>query len=294
MLIREKLLSIDFPASERCLVEYMLQKKTAIRPLTTKQIAEAAYASPSSLIRIAKKLGYDGWNSLKNAYCDEEEYLSTHFTEIDPNVPFVASDSLETIAAKIAAVKKEAIEDTLSLLKHDDLSLAVRMLQRSSSLQIFGVSSNALIVEEFALKMSRIQYPVHVHSLQSELVFNAALCPSSACAMIISYSGETTVLKQCLTLLKEKHIPVIVLSSLGTNSLNTQADVVLTISTREKLYSKIANYVSEESILTLLDILYSVYFAKNYDKNLALKIETSKRVEVDHYSNTSIIHEEQN
>lgn len=55
------------------------------------------------------------------------------------------------------------------------------MMQRASFLEVFRVSSNALIGEEFALKMSRIGYPVHIHSLQSELVFNAALCPSSAC-----------------------------------------------------------------------------------------------------------------
>lgn len=294
MLIRERLKTEKFSDTEKVLVDYLLEKKDRVRHMTVKQIGEETYTSPSLLIRIAHKMGYDGWESLKNAYCDEEEYLASHFTETDANLPFSGKDSSMVIAGRIVSLKKEALDDTLALLEHDDLSRAVRMLQRASSMEVFGVSSNALIAEEFALKMSRIGYPVHVHQLQSELVFNAAMCPSSACAMIISYSGETTVLKQCMDLLKEQRVPVMALTGLGNNTIAKEADVVLHVSTREKLYSKIANYVTEESILALLDILYSAYFARNYERNLKKKTDTSRRVEKDHYASSSILKEEDN
>ena len=293
MLIRERLKTGKFSDTEKVLVDYLLEKKASVRHMTVKEIGEKTYTSPSLLIRIAHKMGYDGWESLKNAYCDEEEYLASHFTETDANLPFSEKDSSMTIAGKIISLKKEALDDTLALLEHDALSRAVRMLQRASSLEVFGVSSNALIAEEFALKMSRIGYPVHVHQLQSELVFNAALCPSSACAMMISYSGETTVLKQCMELLQQQHVPVMALTGLGNNTIAEKADVVLHISTREKLYSKIANYVTDESILALLDILYSAYFAKDYERNLQKKTDVSRRVEKDHYASSAILKEEE-
>lgn len=292
MLVREKLEKGRFSDTEQVIVNYLLKKKSDVRRMTVKQIGEETYTSPSLLIRIAHKLGYDGWESLKNAYCDEEDYLSSHFTETDANLPFTTGDSSMEIAGKIVSLKKEALDDTLTLLEHDTLSRAVRMIQRASSLEVFGVSGNALIAEEFALKMSRIGYPVHLHQLQSELVFNAALCPASACAMIISYSGETTVLIECMKLLQERHVPFIALTGLGNNTIADGADVVLHVSTREKLYSKIGSYVTEESVTALLDILYSAFFAKDYDRNLKKKVDTSRRVEKDHHASSSVLKEE--
>ena len=46
--------------------------------------------------------------------------------------------------------------------------------------------------------------------------------------------------------LKGRSVPIIAITSLGDNELKKYADVVLHISTREKLYSKIAGYSNED------------------------------------------------
>jgi hypothetical protein len=51
----------------------------------------------------------------------EEEYLQKHFSEINANLPFQRNDTILSIASKIAALEKESIDDTLSLITHDDL-----------------------------------------------------------------------------------------------------------------------------------------------------------------------------
>ena len=61
MLLSEKMKQTDFSNAESALVEFILAKGTAIEPLTIKEIAEANYVHPSTLIRVAKKLGYKGW-----------------------------------------------------------------------------------------------------------------------------------------------------------------------------------------------------------------------------------------
>lgn len=125
--------------------------------MTTKEIAEATYTSPSTLVRIAHKMNFSGWSDLKEAFLKEEEYLQKHFSEINANLPFHRNDTIMSIASKIAALEKESIDDTLSLITHDDLQKAIQIIRKSSYTSLFAVSNNLLITQEFQHNMSRIK-----------------------------------------------------------------------------------------------------------------------------------------
>lgn len=81
------------------------------------------------------------------------------------------------------------------------------------------------------------------------------------------------------------------MSSLGDNRLKKYADVVLHISTREKLYSKIGGFSNEYSIKLILDILYSQYFALDYETHLKKRIDISQKAEVTRVSSIDILKE---
>jgi DNA-binding MurR/RpiR family transcriptional regulator len=292
MLIRERLENFDFSNSEQKIVTYILEKKAAIQEMTTKEIAEATYTSPSTLVRIAHKMNFSGWSDLKEAFLKEEEYLQKHFSEINANLPFQRNDTIMSIASKIAALEKESIDDTLSLITHDDLQQAIQIIRKSSYTSLFAVSNNLLITQEFQHNMSRIKKRVDICALQGETIFKAHLADPSSCAIIVSYSGETEILNQTIRTLKRNKIPVIAITNIGDNTAARLADCVLRISTREKLYSKIATFSTDSAIVYLLDVLYSCIFALDYDANLQLRISTSKMIEAGRSSTVAIIMEE--
>lgn len=279
MLIQERLERCELSVSERAAADFILKEKLNIRDMTTREIAQASFSSPSTLVRIAHKMNFRGWNELKEALLKEEEYLQTHFSDIDANLPFKKSDSILSVAAKIAALKKESIDDTLSLITHDDLRKAVSLLNQASSINIFAVSNNALICQEFQHNMSRIGKRVEVCSLQGEFAYTAWLAEPSSCALIISYSGETLILIKAAKILKEHQIPTVLITNIGENSLLPMADCVLHICTREKLYSKIASFSTDASIEYLLDVLYSCIFRLDYDEYLQMKIRSAQEIE---------------
>lgn len=292
MLIREKMENCTFSNSERVVVNYILNKGTDIQNMTIKEISKETFTVPSTLIRIAKKLNYDGWNSLKEDFLKECEYLEHHFVDINANLPFKNNDTIMSIAGKIAALEKESIEDTLSLITHDDLQKAIQIIRKASCIHLFAVSNNLLITQEFKHNMSRIKKDVRIHGLQNEIFFDAHLAEPDSCAMIVSYSGETYVLDRIAKVLKNKNIPLIVITSIGENTLSKKADCTLHICTREKLYSKIATFSTDSAIIYLLNVLYSCIFALDYDKNLNLKVETSKAIENGRFSTLDILKEE--
>lgn len=288
MLLSERLKIFPFSNSERRIVDYMLLHGIEIENMTTSQIAQTTFSSKSTLTRLSKKLDYTGWSTLKRDFLAEITYLNRFNSEVDANNPFKQNDSIMSIASKLATLEKEAIDDTLSLLNHDILRKGIDILANSKTIHIFAVSNNLLISQEFVHNMSRIGKDVRIHTLQSELVFKASLIEKDACAIIISYSGETEVLKDILSILNTKEIKTIAITSVGQNSISRNSDCILNISTREKLYSKIGTFSTDCSITYLLDVLYSCIFAQEYNENLELKIKSASILEK-HRSTDSLI-----
>ena len=292
MLIREKFENVDFSHNEEIIVQYILKKGASIKHMTTKEIAHATFTSPSSLLRIAHKMGYDGWNDLKQAYVDECLYLESHFCSVDANYPFSKNDSIMSIAAKIAKVKEEAIEDTLSLIGHDDLQKVVKLLADCENIYVFAVSNNLNVVQEFKHNMARIRRRVEITCNEGEQVFSASLMDAHDCAIIVSYSGETNILKRVARTLNARHIPFVAITNIGNNSIGDLANVNLKICTREMLFSKIATFTTDEAITYLLDVLYSCIFCLHYDENVSLRKNVSRIVEKNRFSSTKTISEE--
>ncbi|MFE6139146.1 MurR/RpiR family transcriptional regulator [Bacillus sp. NPDC057893] len=274
MLLIEKMKEDIFSSSERAIIVYLFKQRENIKDKTTKQISKETYTHPSTLIRIAKKLGYSGWVELKNSFLGEIEYLNSHFSSIDANYPFDDRDSIMTVANKMALLNQTTISDTLSLLNHDDLQRATNMLDKAAHIKVFSMYHNLLICHDFKSKMNRIGK--HVSLCTVDPHFEAVNSNTETCAIVISYSGESEDIVGLLPFLKRKKVPVIALTSIGENTLTKYADCILRITTRERLYSKIGSFSSNDSICFLLDVLYACVFSEDYKNNLEYKIRISK------------------
>ncbi len=273
--------------------EFLLSEKQRLSDYTMQEIADATFSSKPTLVRIAKKLGFSGWNDLMAAYKEEVRYMATHKNDADVNQPFTSEESPLEIAGKIGAVNQESIQETLQLLDQDALEQAVEILLKARRICIFGISINYFMGELFQHKMILIGRPVEIIA-QAEQRFQAESMIRKDCAILISYSGNekgrnpTSVIPNL-----EKHqVPIIGITSMGDNLLRQHADCTLTIASREKLYSKIGSFATETSIMFLLDMLYACYFAKNYDRNMEYRVSLSRSVEQNRYSTAQGIMEE--
>ncbi len=292
MLIKEKLKHSKFSDSQRIVVDYMLKAGPKIRNKTVRQIAKETYTSSATLIRIAHKLDFTGWEELKRAFIEEQDYLSSHFQNVNANVPFEKDDSSMTIANRIAVLEKEAIDDTLALIDWGAIEQAAAIVDDCPVVNIVAMNNTIAQAEEFMYKMGRIQKRVIVQPPSGEGLYNGTILDPASCMIVISYTGETSNFIRWIRFAKESHVPVIAITSLGDNTISKLADLTLRICTREKLYSKISWYTSEASISYLLNVLYSLVFARHYDQNFAAKVERSKKIEKGRKSSISIINEE--
>ena len=271
--------SYQYTDSRRIIGEFMLSHKGELERLTMQEIADRTFTSKASLVRFAQALGFSGWKELLKEFLAESHYDAAHYTDIDPNFPFSHTSSTRDIVYQICNLQVESLLDTADLIDFHQLDKAVSYLKTCDKIAVFGQAPNSYVARLFQRKMLTIGRCV----LQPDET-NGMLAHSlnaSDCAIIISYSGsgENRSPLNLLPILKARKVPVIGITGQGDNLLRRSSNAVLTISTRERLYSKIANYATEESIGYLLNVLFSCCFQEHYHENLAYKIGVSQRIE---------------
>lgn len=259
---------------------YILEDRSRILKKNLQDIAAETYTSKASVVRFAQALGFHGWKDFLQDYVKELNYQAQFSQDIDFNFPFEAGSTTEEIARNLRTLAVQTLDDTLENLNYGDISRAVNLMQRASRIVVFCVSPHTYIASLFQRKMMTIQKPTQV-VVSREMGISARSMTSQDLAIIISYAGENPDAEpmKVVSYLREHKIPMIAITSAGSNYLRQQVSTVLTMTTRENLYNKIATFSTEESVLYLLNLLYACFFARQFERNRASKTESARILE---------------
>lgn len=281
LLQKIELYTIQEKDSKQQIAEMILENKRELQNFSMDELAKRSYSSKSALVRFGKALGYNRWKDFSKDLIEEIHYEKVHFSDIDPNIPFDKTDSYLEIAQKIATIQTESMQDTVDKLEEKSIEEAVTKLKNANRVVLFGMNPNNLLSEIFRRKMAGIGKIIEVAE-SGEFGIMARSLNHKDAALFISYSGNASS-REPLNLiknLKQKKVPLIAITSEGGEYLKKEIDTVLFISTRERLYKKISNFSSEESIMFILNILYANYFSIDYMKNYDYKVQNSINLEV--------------
>lgn len=272
---------------------FILEKKSALTRYSLQEIADATYTSKAAVVRFAKALGFSGWKEFLKAFWEEQSYQEQHYTDIDANYPFDADSSRQDIINQLCSLQVESLLDTADLLDGAPLAECAELLLRSRRIAMFGLNPNLTLAELFQRKMLSIGRQVELPSMGDSGLLAHSMTAED-CAVIISYSGNSIHHGplSVLSALEERGVPVIALTSVGDNLLRQRADYTLSISSYERLYSKISTFATENSILYILNVLFSCCFAADYQANISRKVGTARRLESERRTDAQALREE--
>jgi DNA-binding MurR/RpiR family transcriptional regulator len=272
---------LTYQDTRRNIAEFVLNERDKVLKMSLQEIADCTYTSKATLVRFAKTLGYSGWREFMREFMEESVYQETHYTSINPNFPFEEGDSVKQIIHNVSSLHMESILDTMDTLDSSEVEKAVDRMISARRIVLFGLDPNSFFADIFKWKMLSIGQVVTV-AKTGEAGMLAHAMTDEDCGIIISYSGNNPQKEPLmhLDLLKQNKVKLIGITGGGNNYIRERVDCVLSISSRERLYTKISNFSTEESILIILNVLFSCYFARNYEKNLRYKTENSRTLEI--------------
>ncbi|AEB06285.1 transcriptional regulator, RpiR family [Coriobacterium glomerans PW2] len=290
MLIIEKLkVTEEMSEAEAAIAAYLLEHGRDLKRYSIRDLADSAYASPATVVRLCKKLGLSGFTELKSRLLDELAYFEQKQDEVDANFPFSREDSLMRTANRISQLHMQTVADTMKLLRFGDLQKAIRLLQQSRRVYVFSFGTSLNQAESFLENMLKIGREVVIQSNLNYQIYQAKCMSARDLAIAISYSGETEKILFIAQICHKNHVPLIAISSYGENTLTSYSDCKLTISTKEHLFDNMANFSMHVSINLLLDVLYSGLFLVDYDTNYRHKIDVTKQFEFNRHSQTDAL-----
>lgn len=265
--------------------EFILKEQENIYKYTIGEIAEKTYTSKATVVRFAKAMGYDGWKEFMKDYIAEVQHRKAHENDVDYNFPFEETDDMTTVLDNMQKLQIESILETRDLLDGQMLNEAAQRIIQSKNIVIFSRSPHSYYASAFARKLCSIGYLARV-AISGEAGLISTALGKNDCAIIISYSGNNPTKEPMdkIKILKANHVPIIGITSGGENYIRKQVDCVLTMVSRERLYTKISNYSTEESLNFILNSLFSWVFAQNYRKNKNFKLQNSKMLEQERYT----------
>ncbi|MCA5011527.1 MULTISPECIES: MurR/RpiR family transcriptional regulator [unclassified Enterococcus] len=268
--------------ARRIIGEFLLENRENLADYTMEDIAKLTHTSKSTLVRFAKHFDYSGWKEFMYAFTHEVVQFDNSSLEVDINIPFDQSANTLEIIENIAKLRIQTIKETSSLMSVSDINKAASILAESETIVIYGRSPNSYFGELFKRNLNTINKKAFLADADESGLISTTLTDKD-CAIIISYSGnnpDSYPMKNVKLLLRNQ-VPIISITSGGDNYLRDYSTIVLNILSREKLYSKITNFSTEESIQFILDILYAKVFSLNYEENMLTKLSNSRSLEIE-------------
>ena len=267
-----------FSDAEQSLIEWILNNDEKLLTMSTKELANATYTSPATIVRLCQKLGLKGYNDFKIRYAKEIDINKKNNMQVSANYPFKKEDSFEKISVSLAQLFKEVIDETQELLNYEDLDKIADALIEADVIDVYSTSLPLICAMDFEKKLMHIGKRINVASMDGEQEFLVSNSTPRHCAIIISYSGQTEKQINLAMVAKKRKAKVISITSNISSPLAKISDFNICVSAREKNGTKIANFCSRTGINYVLDVLYSIIFVKEYDKNMIYKTTIEREI----------------
>ena len=249
--------------SEKAVLDYLIANKGTLKDLSVEGIAEATYTSPASVVRMCKKLGYNGFKEFKVDYI-----LANSKIEIPKDVEYqdviLMRENNEKSGRKAIENNIRALEDTLKLYSEKSLEKAAEIIMTARKTLLFGKGSSYLACKDLQMKLRRIDRFCIAQDDLHEQMIDITFADERDVVILISNSGETEEIVKSGIVARENNAKIISIVRAGKSLLSDIADLVLYTSALEGEFRSAA-MTSRISQMAMIDALFTecAYFDLN-------------------------------
>ena len=253
-----------FSDLEKKIADYLIEHKEDVIHMNLKELAEATYTSTATISRFCKKLGEKNFNDFRVHFAEITQ--SQTFSTINFNKPFLQDSPKNEICHNVGEIYKQTIEGTNQVLDMNELEKAVDYIDKANIIDLFAVGDSFLSALMFEHKMTYVNKLVNLKIIPTEQTQQALYTTKNSVALIISYSGQTNEIKPIVERIKINGGTIIAITSLNDSYLRINADICLTMCSKENIINKIGTFSSKISSDYIIDLIYSLLFKKELSR----------------------------
>ena len=279
-LLRLREASPAFSVTLQSAAQFILESPELVEQLSIRELAQRAYVSPSTILRLCTATGYAGYKDFRRAVSQElllrQQNLEQEKQELG------RSDTLEEVVNKVTYRNILSLEQTRELLDLESLRNSIQLLKKARFTYLFGMGASLCAAKDAYLKFLRINKPCFVNEdWQSQLVQARNAGPQDL-AIVFSYSGQTTEMIECMKVLKENGTPIIAVTRCVHSPVSSMADQNLYTAANEAIFRSGA-MSSRISQLNIIDILSTAYANSQYEQSVKQISRTHIKKPGDHF-----------
>ncbi|MDB2105826.1 MurR/RpiR family transcriptional regulator [Clostridium paraputrificum] len=265
----------SFTEREKKIADYLMESKESIIEMSARDIADKTNTSAPTVVRFAKKIGFNSLNEMKLK-------ISINLEKKDENKSFEYLESNLETKSIIYGIKNSihsVIDKTIDLIDEKELDKAIKLLVKANNIYVFSIGSSGLVGLDLYYKLSRINKRCIVHSDTHLQLTSSVLVDKDDVVVAISYSGETREILKCVENAKANGAPIISITKASINNkLEALSDITLKVPSQEKSLREGA-ISSRMSQLAIIDILFLGIARDNVKEVEEKLIATRKAIE---------------
>ena len=259
----------NLSVGEVTLIEFIEQDPIAFLKMDATAIGKACFVSKSTLYRLCQKLECSGLTALKMmisaSYSDKNQNESKI---IDRHRPFSPHDSPFTIVSNLRDLYEQSLNLVVSHLDMNDLRSIADELNAAASIVIFVDDHKYHIANAFKERMERIGARVSVPTNDYMKIAAAQTTRPNDVVLYASYTPSHSKHMEFVKIIKGNRSKLIVMSASHDNTLSNQGHRKLIVGPGDHDLNHIADFSDTVLFQFAFDCIYSVYFKKDYDRNV--------------------------
>jgi len=249
--------------AEKRIADFLIENPSKILPLYITELSESCGASEATIVRFAKKFGFEGYQQLKIAIAKEE-----HTRPVNENI--TPNDSPYDIFAKVCDDIYCSLEKTKKGLDRDALGKCCDAILASDNIIILGLGNSAPIANDASHKMLRLGLRAHTYTDNHMQAIAASHANEKTVVIGISHSGASKDILDAMRIAKLYGAFTVAITNYQKSPIESVSDVVLHTVSDETNY-RILGLSSRISQLSIIDTIYSYLVCQldNAQENIA-------------------------
>lgn len=264
-LLRLRERSASFSSTEKEVARMILEQPQLVVDMSIHELAKHTFSSASTIVRMCTHTGYSGYKEFRKALTYDLA-LAEQTRQIERK-EIQRSDSLEDIIDKITYLNIRSLEETRELLDVEELKKCVELVKNARVIYLFGLGASLCAAKDAYLKFLRLNKLCIINEDWHSQLLMARNAGKEDVGLVLSYSGATEEIIECMKALRENGTPIIAITRCVQSQVSELADERLYTAANESLFRSGA-MSSRMSQLNIVDILYTALANDSYEASL--------------------------